>query len=201
MEKKCFGNKIFLSGNYRVDLKTQQIQYFMIFYLVYIILSWLRCILPIWNEPDGMVNILSVLIYFCVILVQKKKYDMAYYLCFGEVVGYYVAATYIFGLGYGFNLYLIGLLAASYFASYIFLRRKSRLRSFAFWQLYLLHFLYLCWYQVFMIRSLEQTETFLMNWSTGLILSPVPVHWFFFSYFYVKDQCVRESSEKPEHRV
>lgn len=36
-------------------------------------------------NPMSMVNILSVLIYFlCYFSAKKKKYDMAYYLCFGE---------------------------------------------------------------------------------------------------------------------
>ena len=46
------GIKSFLSGNYRVDLKTQQIQYFMIF--TWFIPFCHDCALfyPIWNEPD-----------------------------------------------------------------------------------------------------------------------------------------------------
>lgn len=93
-------------------------------------------------NPMSMVNILSVLIYFlCYFSAKKKKYDMAYYLCFGEVVGYYVAATYIFGLGYGFNLYLIGLLAASYFASYIFSTEKKQIAIIRFLAIILAAFL------------------------------------------------------------
>lgn len=47
------GIKSFLSGNYRVDLKTQQIQYFMIFLLgLYHFVMIALYFNPIWNEPD-----------------------------------------------------------------------------------------------------------------------------------------------------
>lgn len=137
------GIKSFLSGNYRVDLKTQQIQYFMIFLLGLYHFVMIALYFTLFGmNPMSMVNILSVLIYFlCYFSAKKKKYDMAYYLCFGEVVGYYVAATYIFGLGYGFNLYLIGLLAASYFASYIFSTEKKQIAIIRFLAIILAAFL------------------------------------------------------------
>ncbi len=137
------GIKSFLSGNYRVDLKTQQIQYFMIFLLGLYHFVMIALYFTLFGmNPMSMVNILSVLIYFlCYFSAKKKKYDVAYYLCFGEVVGYYLAANYIFGLGYGFNLYLIGLLAASYFASYIFSTEKKQIAIIRFLAIILAAFL------------------------------------------------------------
>lgn len=47
------GIKSFLSGNYRVDLKTQQIQYFMIFLLgLYHFVMNCALFYPVWNKPD-----------------------------------------------------------------------------------------------------------------------------------------------------
>ena len=121
--------KSFLSGNYRIDIRTQQIQYFMIFLLGLYHFAMIPLYFILFGmNPMSMVNIISVCIYIISYFgAKKKKYDIVYYLCFGEVVVYYMAATYILGIGYGFNLYLIGLLAASYFASYIFSTGKKQI--------------------------------------------------------------------------
>ena len=73
------GIKSFLSGNYRVDLKTQQIQYFMIFLLGLYHFVMIALYFTLFGmNPMSMVNILSVLIYFlCYFSAKKKKYDMA----------------------------------------------------------------------------------------------------------------------------
>ena len=72
------GIKSFLSGNYRVDLKTQQIQYFMIFLLgLYHFVMIVLYFTLFGMNPMSMVNILSVLIYFlCYFSAKKKKYEL-----------------------------------------------------------------------------------------------------------------------------
>lgn len=69
MEKKCFrGIKSFLSGNYRVDLKTQQIQYFMIFLLgLYHFVMIALYFILFGINPMSMVNILSCIDLFFVL--------------------------------------------------------------------------------------------------------------------------------------
>lgn len=121
--------KSFLSGNYSIDIRTQQIQYIMIFLLGIYHFAMIPLYFVLFGmNPMSMVNMISAVIYLVSYFgARKKKYAVVYYLCFGEVVGYYMAATYIFGIGYGFNLYLIGLLAASYFASYIFSTTKKQI--------------------------------------------------------------------------
>ncbi len=73
--RKMFrGIKSFLSGNYRVDLKTQQIQYFMIFLLGLYHFVMIALYFTLFGmNPMSMVNILSVLIYFLCYFSAKRK--------------------------------------------------------------------------------------------------------------------------------
>lgn len=119
----------FLSGNLKVEIKTQKIQYTMVLALgVYHLLQIPMYYLLFGVNPMSGINVVSVCVYiWAFYYARQDKPHKVYYVCFGEVLCYYMAATLVFGQGYGFNLYLMGIIAVSYFASYIFSTREKKI--------------------------------------------------------------------------
>lgn len=120
----------FLSGSLKVEIKTQKIQYIMVIALgLYHLLQIPLYLLLFGFNPMSVVNVFSILLYLIAFgFARQKKYDKVYYIVLFEVLCYYLIATIVFGMEYGFNLYLMGVIAVIYFASYIFSTEDKKIK-------------------------------------------------------------------------
>ena len=88
-----------------------------IFYLIFFAIAKVYSL--VWYSAA------TILFYIgCYFLIKKKKYYPYALLCGNEYFGYIITTTLLVGFASGFHLYLVGLSATSFFATYFSKNKK-----------------------------------------------------------------------------
>lgn len=115
--------KRILTGEFPV---TNNIKYYIVIYSLAVVHAiFIFFFLFIRIFPMAIYNLLSTATYLsCKKILQKENYPFIYYITCGEIILNTLFTTLTIGWESGFSLFLLALVAAGFYISYTFPRRK-----------------------------------------------------------------------------